>query len=82
MATKSENAPVSNTFGPGARPILYEPICNVCDVVELCGYYKVVMAQFSVRPLFFHYIHFIAHFRGSFSEKSPKNGRKVDITKK
>ena len=82
MATKSENTSISTTFGPGAAPMHYESLCIVWDVVELCGSYKFVMAQFLVRPSSFHYIHFIAQFRGSFPEESPKNDRNTDITNK
>ena len=54
MATKSENATISNTFGPGTMPVQYESLCNVWNVVELCGPYKVMMAQFLVRPSILH----------------------------
>ena len=53
MGTKSENAFISNTFVPGAKPKQYVVISNVFKVVELCSSYKVVMTQFSVRPLYF-----------------------------
>ena len=34
MATKSENVPITNTFGPGARTIQYEPVCTSSKVAE------------------------------------------------
>ena len=52
MATKPENASITNTFGSGARPIQSEPVCVTCKVVELYGFYNVVMEQFSGWPLF------------------------------
>ena len=70
MSTKSENALNINTYGLYARPVIYEPICNECDVVELRGPHNVVMARFPVRPLYFQYIYFIGHLMGSYSNKS------------
>ena len=78
MATKSENAPITNTYGPGARPIQYEPVSIACQVIKLSEFHKVVMAQFSVRPLFFRYIHISAIF-GWFKKMTPKVSNKVDI---
>ena len=46
MATKSENSPITNAFGPGAAPMQYEPFFIACEVVELYGFYKIVVAQF------------------------------------
>ncbi len=80
MATKSENASISNTFGPDTRPILYESIFNVCDI-QVSGSYNVVVAQFSVTPLIVHNIYFIADFNGLFPEKSRNNGRNMGILK-
>ncbi len=65
MATKSENAPIINTFWPGVRSILYESVSSGCEVVELYGFWKFVIAPFSVRPLLFFTISFHSSFLGS-----------------
>ncbi len=36
-ATKSENAPITKTFEPSARPIQCEPVYIACKVVDLYG---------------------------------------------
>ncbi len=82
LATKSENASFTSTFWVGAMPIMNELVCNVCEVVEFYGFDKVVVAPLSVRLLFLHYIQFIAHFKGSFQEKSSKKGIDMDVEKK
>ena len=58
---QSENAPIIHIFWPGARSILNKSVCNVCVIVEIREFYKVVMAHFSVRPSLFHYIHLSVH---------------------
>ena len=63
MATKSKKTSITNTFGPGATSMQYEPVWIGYKPVEFYGLYKDMVAQFSVRPSFFHYTHISVIFQ-------------------